>query len=121
MVNECESGFVRRYSQVLEHRRKQAVMEDRKRPLIDTTTDDNPPSKRQATMAAAAAPEPQTQEDVVVSLTSEFRDVHGGSLSSISLPIWNLVRVDGMTLDGKLTFNILLGDRTSKRRPFTGR
>ncbi|KAF3925939.1 hypothetical protein ABW20_dc0106091 [Dactylellina cionopaga] len=42
--------------------RKQPVMEDRKRPLIDGASDETPPSKRQA---MTTPDEPQTQEDVV--------------------------------------------------------
>ncbi|EPS39329.1 hypothetical protein H072_6944 [Dactylellina haptotyla CBS 200.50] len=42
--------------------RKQPVMEDRKRPLIDGSSDETPPSKRQA---MTTPDEPQNQEDVI--------------------------------------------------------
>ncbi|KAK6534823.1 hypothetical protein TWF281_006123 [Arthrobotrys megalospora] len=42
--------------------RKQPVMEDRKRPLVDGASDETPPSKRQA---MATPDEPQTQESVL--------------------------------------------------------
>ncbi|KAF3923926.1 hypothetical protein AA313_de0203983 [Arthrobotrys entomopaga] len=42
--------------------RKQPVMEDRKRPLIDGSSDETPPSKRQA---MTTSEEPQNQEDVI--------------------------------------------------------